>query len=110
MDRSSLATALVASVADPKALRSGRPGAREATGRRAGLELELSGNCSGSSPIQVTNGYHRSPGRALPRSLKAQILEFDRMIIAWHRSNETSKRRTDAGNVIKPKRPARRWE
>jgi transposase len=26
------------------------------------------------------------------RSLKAQILEFDRMIIAWHRSNETSRR------------------
>jgi transposase len=24
--------------------------------------------------------------------LKAQILEFDRMITAWHRSNETSKR------------------
>jgi transposase len=26
------------------------------------------------------------------RMLKAQILEFDRRIIAWHRSNETSKR------------------
>lgn len=26
------------------------------------------------------------------RMLKAQILEFDRMIMAWHRSNETSKR------------------
>ena len=26
------------------------------------------------------------------RVLKSQILEFDRMIIAWHRSNETSKR------------------
>jgi transposase len=26
------------------------------------------------------------------RALKAQILEFDRMIVAWHRSNETSKR------------------
>jgi transposase len=26
------------------------------------------------------------------RTLKAQILEFDRMIIAWHRSDETSKR------------------
>jgi len=26
------------------------------------------------------------------RVLKAQIMEFDRMIIAWHRSNETSKR------------------
>ena len=26
------------------------------------------------------------------RTLKAQILEFDRLIMAWHRSNETSKR------------------
>jgi transposase len=26
------------------------------------------------------------------RALKVQILEFDRMIMAWHRSNETSKR------------------
>ena len=26
------------------------------------------------------------------RALKAQILEFDRMIMAWHRSNETSRR------------------
>ena len=26
------------------------------------------------------------------RMLKAQILEFDRHIMAWHRSNETSKR------------------
>ena len=26
------------------------------------------------------------------RMLKAQILEFDRRIMAWHRSNETSKR------------------
>jgi len=26
------------------------------------------------------------------RMLKAQILHFDRMIIAWHRGNETSKR------------------
>ena len=26
------------------------------------------------------------------RTLKAQILEFDRRIMAWHRSNETSKR------------------
>ncbi len=26
------------------------------------------------------------------RMLKAQILEFDRRIMAWHRSNETSRR------------------
>ena len=29
---------------------------------------------------------------ALLRGLKAQILEFDRRILAWHRSSETSKR------------------
>jgi transposase len=33
------------------------------------------------------------------RALKAQILEFDRMIIAWHRSNETSKRLYDIPGV-----------
>jgi len=26
------------------------------------------------------------------QALKAKLLEFDRMITAWHRSNETSKR------------------
>ncbi len=35
------------------------------------------------------------------RMLKAQILEFDRMIMAWHRSNETS-RRLDAIPGIGP--------
>jgi transposase len=30
-------------------------------------------------------------GSQLP-SLKKQILDFDRMIMAWHRSNQTSKR------------------
>jgi transposase len=33
------------------------------------------------------------------RMLKAQILEFDRMIIAWHRSNPTSKRLDDIPGV-----------
>jgi transposase len=33
------------------------------------------------------------------RALKAQILEFDRMIIAWHRSNEASKRLDDIPGV-----------
>src|SRR6201993_1585678 len=54
-------------------------------------------NCSGSLPIQVTNGCPTSRAclaglGAQLRVLKAQILEFDRMINAWHRSNETSKR------------------
>ena len=35
------------------------------------------------------------------RMLKAQILEFDRMISAWHRSNETSKRPI-GGNMSLP--------
>jgi transposase len=33
------------------------------------------------------------------RTLKAQILEFDRRIMAWHRSNETSKRLDDIPGV-----------
>jgi transposase len=33
------------------------------------------------------------------RMLKAQILEFDRMITAWHRSNETSRRLDDIPGV-----------
>src|SRR4030088_2457599 len=33
------------------------------------------------------------------RMLKAQILEFDRMINAWHRSNETSKRLDEVPGV-----------
>jgi transposase len=31
--------------------------------------------------------------------LKAKILEFDRLIMAWHRSNETSKRLDDIPGV-----------
>ena len=33
------------------------------------------------------------------RVLKAQILEFDRMISAWHRSNETSRRLDEAPGI-----------
>src|SRR6201988_1220084 len=33
------------------------------------------------------------------RMLKAQILEFDRMIRAWHRSNEASRRLDDIPGV-----------
>jgi transposase len=33
------------------------------------------------------------------RMLKARILEFDRLIMAWHRSNETSKRLDDIPGV-----------
>jgi hypothetical protein len=50
-----------------------------------------------SSPMQVTDGCPRwraclaALGVQL-RMLKAQVLEFDRRIMAWHRCNETSKR------------------
>src|SRR5467141_1819422 len=44
-------------------------------------------------PTQATSGCLRlaALGTQLLR-LKQQILEFDRMIMAWHRSNQTSKR------------------
>ena len=58
----------------------------------------VSRSCSTWSPIRMTIACRRSHVSVLPplaRScglLKAQILEFDRCILAWHRSNETSKR------------------
>ncbi len=51
-----------------------------------------------SSPIQATNGFRMLRVHVFPHSaaqllsLKKQILDFDRMIMAWHRSNATSKR------------------
>src|ERR1700680_3703915 len=51
-----------------------------------------------SSPIPVTNAYRRLRGPCLValgaqlRMLKTKVLEFDRLIMGWHRSNETSKR------------------
>ena len=51
-----------------------------------------------SLPMRAINGCLRLCGDALPRwvanssVLKKQILDFDRMILAWHRSNQTSKR------------------
>jgi transposase len=47
-------------------------------------------NCSTLLPTRVTNGCLRFGNQLL--SLKEQIVEFDRMIMVWHRSNETSKR------------------
>ena len=57
----------------------------------------VSSSCRKSSPIQLTAGSQvaRACLAALGsqlRALKAQILEFDRRIIAWHRSSATSKR------------------
>ena len=54
--------------------------------------------CSTLPPLQGTGGYPRWLVRVFAalgaqlRLLKAQILEFDRQIMAWHRSDETSKR------------------
>ena len=42
------------------------------------------------------------------RMLKAQILEFDRRILAWHRSNETS-RRLDEIPGVGPRSQPRWW-
>ena len=55
-------------------------------------------NCLLLSGCQVTSACLRLHGHvSLPLApscgmLKAQILEFDRRIMAWHRSNETSRR------------------
>jgi len=46
-------------------------------------------------PTEMTNGCLMSCAHVLRSQLlrlKEQILQFDRMIIAWHRSNETSRR------------------
>ena len=62
------------------------------------LAETVSRNCSTSSPIQMTIVCPEVARECLAalgaqlRLLKAQILEFDRRIMAWHRSNETSKR------------------
>ena len=43
--------------------------------------------------IGLVPRQHSSGGRdRLGSILKKQILDFDRMILAWHRSNQTSKR------------------
>src|SRR6266511_59499 len=55
-------------------------------------------NCSMWPPTEVTNGCLRLTRACLLalgaqlRTLKVQILNFDRQITAWHRSNEASKR------------------
>src|SRR5229473_8608426 len=67
------------------------------SGSRHGSDAVVSRTCSMSSPIQATGGCPRwraclaALGVQL-RMLKAQVLAFDRRIMAWHRSNETSKR------------------
>src|SRR5215475_7544119 len=65
-----------------------------ASSRRS--DAKASRNCYVWLPIRTTNGclrlyVHAALGSQL-LSLKKQILDFDRMIMAWHRSNQTSKR------------------
>ena len=62
-------------------------------------------SCSALSRMQVTNGCPAWPVHVLPpfgaqlQRLKVQILEFDRMIRAWHRSSEASRRLDDIPGV-----------
>ena len=69
---------------------------------RHGVEalLEVVADVSDNRVPEVARACLAALGAQL-RMLKAQILEFDRMIMAWHRSNETS-RRLDAIPGIGP--------
>ena len=76
--------------------RSERTLPSSALSRRSGAKA--SRNCCILWPTRVTNecqrlrrACHAALGDQL-LSLKEQILQFDRMIMAWHRSNQTSKR------------------
>ena len=61
-------------------------------GRRGVAELlDVVGASSEERVPEVARGCVAALGVQL-RMLKAQILEFDRQIMAWHRSNETSRR------------------
>ena len=71
----------------------------------AQLGAMVSSNCSASSPMHATNGCPSSPVHLVAalgaqlRALKAQILQFDRLILAWHRSNQASRRLDDIPGV-----------
>ena len=62
-------------------------------GRRKGVEelLRVVADTADRRLPEVARACLAALGSQL-RALKAQILEFDRRIIAWHRSNATSKR------------------
>src|SRR5882757_3741593 len=71
--------------------------------RRSGVTV--SRNCSMSSPIQndkrvpeIARACLSAFGAQL-RRIKEQVLEFDRLIRAWHRSNELSMRLDEAPGV-----------
>jgi transposase len=61
-------------------------------GRKGVMELlEMVGNPDDARLPELARSCVAALGVEL-RMLKTQILEFDRKIVAWHRSNETSKR------------------
>ena len=67
---------------------------------RKGVEelLDVVADPSDKRLPEVARGCLAALGTQL-RSLKAQILGFDRMIMAWHRSNETSMRLDEAPGI-----------
>ena len=67
---------------------------------RHGVEalLEVVADVSDDRVPEVARACLAALGVQL-RRFKAQILEFDRMIMAWHRSNETSRRLDDLPGV-----------
>src|SRR5271170_5480457 len=69
---------------------------RSGSSRRS--DAMVSSNCSVSSLPEVARACVAALGTQL-QTLKAQILEFDRMIRAWHRSSEACRRLDDIPGV-----------
>ena len=67
---------------------------------RRGVEqlLDVVADCSDKRLSDLARACIAALGAQL-QMLKAKILEFDRLIMAWHRSNETSKRLDDIPGV-----------
>jgi len=67
---------------------------------RRGVEqlLDVVADCSDKRLPDLARACIAALGAQL-QMLKAKILEFDRLIMAWHRSNETSKRLDDIPGV-----------
>ena len=67
---------------------------------RKGIEelLRVIADPSDKRVPDVVRGCLAALGNQL-LSLKKQILDFDRMILAWHRSNQTSKRLNNASRM-----------
>jgi hypothetical protein len=61
--------------------------------------LEIATDANDMRPPQIARTCIVALG-AQQRTLNAQILEFDRRITAWHRSNETSKRLDQIPGVV----------